>query len=267
MLINATDIYSRTPFLFAPPTFAAMCSDIADYPVAGAVAASAAVPGAFAPVVIESFPSQCKTPLPERVMAAASNPGASPILHSFAKALQRARTGQVKYVKLLDGGLVDNYGLSGITIARVASGTPYGPLRQEEAVKLRRMLFVVVDAGRGPQGDWTQTLEGPSGKDLVGAVIDTTMSNWRQELIKWRCGLKRAEVDRLRGRGGAWNCRDLKFTITRVSFDQLETARAKKLNAVPTSFTLPANTVDEVIHAGSDALKANTAFQAFLKDR
>jgi NTE family protein len=282
VLINATDIYSRTPFLFAPPTFAAMCSDIAEYPVAGAVAASAAVPGAFAPVVIESFPSQCKTPLPERVMNAANNPTASPILHSFAKALERARTGQVKYVKLLDGGLVDNYGLSGITIARAAAGTPYAPLQPEEAVKLRRMLFVVVDSGRGPQGDWAQTLEGPTGKDLVGAVIDTiidantrssyaafdaTMSNWRQELIKWRCGLKRDEVDRLRGRGGPWNCRDLKFTVTRVAVDQLDAARAKRLNAVPTSFTLPPATVDEVILAGRDALKANTAFQAFLKDR
>ena len=133
------------------------------------------------------------------------------------------------------------------------------------------MLFVVVDSGRGPQGDWAQTLEGPTGKDLVGAVIDTiidantrssyaafdaTMSNWRQELIKWRCGL-----------GGPWNCRDLKFTVTRVAFDQLDAARAKRLNAVPTSFTLPPATVDEVILAGRDALKANTAFQAFLKDR
>ena len=79
----------------------------------------------------------------------------------------------MKYIKLLDGGLVDNYGLSGITIARAAQGTPYGPLRPEEAVNLRRFLFLVVDAGLGPKGDWSQTLEGPTGKELVGAVIDT----------------------------------------------------------------------------------------------
>lgn len=281
VLINATDIYNRTPFLFAPASFAALCSDLAEYPVAGAVAASAAVPGAFAPVIVETFPEECKTPLPAAVIKAANSPGASPQLYSFAMALERARTGKVKYIKLLDGGLVDNYGLSGITIARAASGTPYGPLRPEEAVRLRRLLFVVVDAGRGPQGDWAQKLEGPSGKDLVTAVIDTIVDantrssyaafdamlrNWREELVRWRCGLKHAEVARLRGKGGPWNCRDVKFTVTRVSFDQLDAARAKKLNDVPTSFTLPVATVDELTQAGADALKANTAFQTFLKE-
>ncbi len=280
VLINATDIYNRTPFLFAPVTFAAMCSDLADYPVAGAVAASSAVPGVFAPVVIESFHGECKTPLPPAVAQAANNPSGSPLLYSFAKGLERAHSGQVKYVKLLDGGLVDNYGLSGITIARAAVGTPYGPLQPEEAVNLRRLLFVVVDAGLGPQGTWSQTVEGPSGKELVGAMMDAmldaskrssyaafeaTMKNWRDQLVRWRCGLKSAEVTRLRGKSGRWSCRDVKFTIARVSFEQLDAARAKKLNEVPTSFTLPAASVDELTRAGADALKENTAYQGFLR--
>ena len=281
ILINSTDIYSRTPFLFAPVTFAALCSDLAEYPIAGAVAASAAVPGAFAPIVIETFPGKCTTPLPPGVAAAANSPGASPLLHSFAEALERSRTGRVKYIKLLDGGLVDNYGLSGITIARAAQGTPYGPLQPQEAINMRRFLFLVVDAGLGPKGDWSQTLDGPTGKDLVGAVIDTiidantrssyaafdvTMAHWRNELVRWRCGLKADEVARLRGKGGPWNCRDLKITVARVAFDQLGAERAKKLDAVPTSFTLPAETVDELARAGGDALKANPAYQMFLKE-
>jgi len=282
VLINATDIYSRTPFLFSPLTFSALCSDITEYPIAGAVAASAAVPGAFAPIVVETFPGQCHTPLPEGMIRAANAPGASPQLHAFAQALERARTGQVKYVKLFDGGLADNYGLSGITIARASSLTPYGPMRPEEAVSIRRLLFVVVDAGRGPQGNWSQTLEGPTGKDLVGAVIDTvidantrssytafeaTMKNWREELIRWRCHLKREEVAKLRADAtGPWNCRDLKFTIARVSFEELGGARAAELNKVPTSFTLPTATVDALIQAGADALEANQAYQEFRRD-
>lgn len=280
VLINATDIYNRTPFLFAPVTFAAMCSDITDYPVAGAVAASAAVPGAFAPVIIESFHSDCNMPLPPAVVEAAKKPGDSPLVYSFAKGLERARSGQVKYIKLLDGGLVDNYGLSGLTIARAASGTPYGPLLPREAVSLRRFLFVVVDAGTGPQGDWSQTVEGPTGKQLIGAVMDTmldankrasysafeaTLKNWREQLMRWRCGLKSAEVARLRGKGGRWNCRDVTFTVARVSFEQLDAARAKRLNEIPTSFTLPAASVDDLTAAGGDALKANPAYQSFAR--
>ena len=280
VLINATDIYNHTPFLFAPVTFAAMCSDIADYPVAGAVAASAAVPGAFAPVVIESFHGRCQTPMPPAIVQAAKMPGASPMLYAFAKGLERARTGQVKYVKLLDGGLVDNYGLSGITIARAVSGTPYGPLRPKEAVRLRRLLFVVVDAGTGPQGDWSQTLEGPTGKELIGAVMDSmldaskrssyaafqaTLTNWRDQLVRWRCGLKRAEVARLRGGGGRWSCHDVKFTVLHVSFDEFDTARAKQLDKIPTSFTLPAASVDALTAAGGDALKANATYSRFVR--
>jgi NTE family protein len=280
-VINATNIYSRTPFLFSPPTFAAACSDITRYPIAAAVAASAAVPAAFAPVVIETFPDQCQTPLPAWIRKAAADESAPPLLHAYAKGLVDIRDGKVKYVKLFDGGLVDNYGLSGMTIMRAGQQTPYGPLRPEEAVNLRRFLFLVVDAGQAPQGDWSQTLKGPEGKELVGAVVDVlvdanahasysafeaTMQSWRNDMVRWRCGLKAAEVRRLRGQGGRWNCRDLKITVARISFDQLGAARARRLNQVPTSFTLPAETVDELTQAGGDALEGNAAYKKFLKE-
>src|SRR5690348_17244906 len=62
--INAADIYNRTAFIFAPVTFSALCSDLASYPVSLAVAASAAVPVVFAPIVIEHYHGGCSTPLP-----------------------------------------------------------------------------------------------------------------------------------------------------------------------------------------------------------
>jgi len=282
VLINATDIYSRTPFLFAPLTFAAACSDITRYQLAAAVAASAAVPAAFAPIVIETFPGECQTPLPEWVQAAAKNSTASPLVRGYAVGLEKIRDGRVKYVKLFDGGLIDNFGLSGLTIMRAGAGTPYGPLRPEEAVNMRRFLFLVVDAGQGPAGDWSTTLEGPAGKELVRAVVDVlidsnarasyaafeaTMRNWQDALVRWRCGLKHEEVVRLRGSDGPWNCRDLKIIVGRVSFDQLDAERAKRLAKVPTSFTLPAEAVDELIRAGGDALEVNPSFQAFVRGK
>ena len=220
--------------------------------------------------------------MPDWVVQAAKNTSGSPLVHAYAKSLVLAHDGQVKYIKLFDGGMVDNYGLSGITIVRAAARTPYGPLQPQEAVNLRRLVFLVVDAGRGPQGDWSQTVEGPAGKELVGAVFDAiidanshssyaafaaTLKNWRDAIVRWRCSLKPAEVARLRGHGGRWNCRDLKMTVGRVAFDALDPARAKQLNQVPTSFTLPAKTVDELAQAGGDALQANPEFQAFLRGK
>jgi predicted acylesterase/phospholipase RssA len=282
VLINATDIYNRTPFVFEPATFAAMCSDLTGYPIAAAVAASAAVPAAFAPVVLETFPGQCNAPLPEGMLRAARDPFTSPQLHAFARALERSRIGAVKYIKLLDGGLVDNFGLSSLTITREVAGTPYGPLQPNEAVNLRRLLFLVIDAGVGPGGQWSQTLEGPAGGALVSAVVDVvveansqssfaafeaTMRSWREQMVRWRCGLRSEEVARLRGRSGPWNCNDLKITVGRISFGQLDAERAKILNAVPTSFSLPPDAVDALTSAGADALQANPTFQAFLRER
>ena len=119
--INASDIYNRTAFIFAPVTFSALCSDLSSYPVSLAVAASAAVPVVFAPIVIQNYPGGCPVGLPSWVQRVHDNPNAPPLIKSYADALERYRSGEIKYVKLLDGGLVDNYGLAGFTIARLAS--------------------------------------------------------------------------------------------------------------------------------------------------
>jgi NTE family protein len=277
--INASDIYNRTPFLFSPVTFSALCSDLQNYPVSMAVAASAAVPVVFAPIVIKNFEGGCPVGLPEWVQRVRNDDNAAPLIRTSADALERYRSGEIKYVKLLDGGLVDNYGLAGFSITRLASRTPYGPLQPEEAVKLRRLLFLVVDSGRAPSGSWAQTVAGPSGVDLITATSDTAtgsgaigsytsfdgiMDDYRDDLVKWRCGLGEAERHRL-GAPPGWNCKDVKFFIGRLSFDQLGPERASALNAVETRFRLPPQQVDMLIDAGRDALKTNMVFRAFLK--
>lgn len=275
--INASDIYNRTPFVFGAVAFGAMCSNLSEYPLANAVAASAAVPVAFAPVVIQTFPGKCNDRLPHWIVRARDNTNAPPMLSSFAKAISRYHDGSMPYIKLLDGGLVDNYGLAGMTIARLSSDTPYGPISPRQAVKLRRALILVVDAKTGLSGNWINTIEGPTGADLVKAAADTaidasvagsftafnaTMTDWQGALVRWRCGLSAADRARY-GAGPNWNCRDLKFYVGRIGFDQLEGARAADLERVPTRFNLPPEQVDSVIEAGRDALRASPTFRSF----
>src|SRR5215467_3799561 len=276
--INAADIYDRTTFIFAPVTFSALCSDLASYPVSLAVGASAAVPVVFAPIVIQNYHGSCSTPLPAWVARVRNDPNASPLIKSYADALERYRSGAINYVKLLDGGLVDNYGLAGFTVARLAANTPFGPLAPQQAVKLRRFLFLVVDSGRAPSGQWAQTVPGPSGVDLIMATSDTatesgaigsysafdaTMSDWRKTLISWRCGLSEADRHRF-GVPPNWNCRDLEFYISRISFDLLGPERSAVLNKVETRFKLPPDQIDMLVTAGRDALSVNPKFRAFV---
>jgi NTE family protein len=276
--INAADIYNRTTFVFGATAFGALCSDLSSYPIADAVAASAAVPVVFAPVVIKSYKGGCGTRLPEWITRARSNPNAAPMLRSFADAIARYHDGSMNYVKLLDGGLVDNFGLTGFTIARLSSDTPYGPFTPEQAVRLRRSIFIIVDAGQAPSGDWVQTVDGPGGIELVRAAADTavdaslkasftafdaTMDEWQVQLVRWRCGLSSAQRQKL-GVPPGWNCRDLKFFIGRVAFDQLGMERAQLLNTIPTRFKLPVEQVDLLIDSGAEALRVNSGFRQFL---
>jgi NTE family protein len=276
--INAADIYDRTAFIFAPVTFSALCSDLASYPVSLAVAASAAVPVVFAPIVVQNFHGTCSTPLPGWVARVHNDPNAPPLIKSYADALERYRSGAINYIKLLDGGLVDNYGLAGFTAARLAANTPFGPLAPQQAVKLRRLLFLVVDSGRAPSGQWAQTVPGPKGVDLIMATSDTatesgaigsysafdaTMADWRKTLVGWRCGLSEADRHRF-GAPPGWNCRDLDFFISKISFDALGPDRAAALNRVETRFQLPPDQIDMLVTAGRDALNANPKFRAFV---
>lgn len=277
--INASDIYNRVPFVFGATAFTAICSDLTKFPLSNAVAASAAVPVAFAPIVVKAYPGTCTDPLPSWITRSAADRNASPMLRSFASAILRYREGKVPYIKLLDGGLVDNYGLSGFTISRESSDTAYGPLKPEQAVRLRRAMFLVVDAKEGLSGDWVRTVDGPTGVDLVKAAIDTTidasvgasftafertMTDWQNALVKWRCGLSAADRKRY-GAPANWNCRDVRFFVGRVGFDQLDPARAAELGKVPTRFNLPQQQVDEVIDAGRDALRISPTLRDFLR--
>ena len=276
--INASDVYDRTPFVFGRVLFGALCSDLTNYPISQAVAASAAVPVVFAPVVIQNFQGSCSVPLPDWVKRVRSQPDPSPLLSQFADALDRYHNGQVRYVKLLDGGIVDNYGLAGLTIARLASNTPYGPLEPEEGVKLRRLLFLVVDAGRAPSGNWVQTVQGPTGVDLITATSDTatgsgavgsyaafqyTMDDWQESLIKWRCRLSAADRRRF-GAPPGFNCHDVKFFVGRISFEQFDAPHAAALNAIETNFHLPPDQIELLISSGREALKNSPVFRSFL---
>jgi NTE family protein len=274
--INASDLYNRTPFLFSPITFAALCSDIGKYPLSKAVAASAAVPVAFVPMVLESFSGACTAPLPPWVDRVLADRNAGAQVRAFANALTRYRDPkQIKYVKLADGGITDNFGLSGLVIARAAAEKPYMPLAPEKAVRLRRFIFVVVNAGQAPEGDWARTIDGPAGAEMLNAVTDTAMNSavrsgfdafrlsireWEDAIRKWRCSLPAAEARRL-GASTDWRCSNFKFEIAEVGFDLFDPQRAARLSAIPTRFKLPTEDVDFLIQSGSEAVLNHPVFK------
>jgi len=278
--INASDIYNRTTFIYNTTNFGALCSDLRRYPLSEAVAASAAVPLVFAPIVIENYADRCQFTPPDWTYSA-DRPGAPAILRASAGALKRYREkSDVQFVKLLDGGMTDNLGLSGFVLELAAATKPYEPLTPKQVVNLKRFLFVVVDAGRPPGGDLAKSAESPELMDLIQAVSDTAvdanvraaydafvaqMETWRDRMIDYRCGLTPPEVVAFRGTTEGWDCRDLTLSVAKVSFEQMREPNVKaRLDKIPTRFKLPKDDVDLLISSAGSLLRQTPGYREFM---
>ena len=201
-------------------------------------------------------------------------------LKAYARSLRTYQNDpDVDYIKLLDGGLTDNIGVTGFAMERAAAKAPYGPLSPAEAVKLEKFVFIVVDSSVETQGDWVTTLAGPKLPQLTSAISNAGIRSsvrdefdalrlsvelWRGQLVAWRCGLSRETVLRLRGTLAGWSCRDVSFMVEDVTFEDLPPAEREKLNEIETRLKLPADQVDLLISSGRRALHSNLRLQQAL---
>jgi NTE family protein len=90
------------------------------------------------------------------------------------------------------------------------------------------------------------------------------MNDWVVKVRRWRCGLSAAERQRL-GLAADWRCNDISVFVERVGFDQFDRTRAQALDAIPTRFQLPQESVDLLIEAGAEAVRSNPTYQAFRR--
>lgn len=280
--LTASDIYNNTPFLFTPDVFAALCSDIDDLKIADAVAASAAFPGAFAPVNIETPKKDCQYVAPAWLQQALNSPSSSVRLRAYARALESYHSNRdLPYVRLLDGGLTDNLGITGLTLERAAAQNPYGPLSPRQAVRLRRFLFVVTDAGVQPRYSWGGKEASVRLDQVLIAAFDTAMASttrigldavtlalqhWQTALVTYRCGLSPEKVLELRGTLKDWDCADVSVTAHHISFRDADAALFSTLNMIPTRLTLPREDVDFVIDAARQAVIHNRDIASAVAD-
>lgn len=279
--INAADVANKTSFLFSPETFDALCSDLSSLPLSEAVAASAAFPLVFSPIVLEAHTERCNYREPDWLTAARHNPESTATLKAYGRLLERyADPEQVKYVKLLDGGITDNFGTIAFAVERAKSQTPYGPLTAEQAVRLRRLLFLVANSGVESEFDWTKQVKGPGGVELALSIVNSsmgsatrtaydamrlTLNDWHSDVVEYRCSLPLDEVRKLRGTLDGWDCQDLKLFVSEVSFEGLPKDMRAELNKIPTRLRLETAQVDLAIEAGQRATRADPEFNGFLK--
>ncbi len=269
LVIHATDLYNRAPFIFDRESFTAICSDFDDYPLAYAVAASAAVPVVFAPLTLQNFRMGCEA-LPEKAATVAGSRAAGSLVASeYAGALRRYETAKdLNYLKLYDGGLVDGVGTQSLLHLMVRSAPE--PIPEERAQRLRHVIVIVVDASTRIGGDLSKTVDSPKAPDAIVAAIDAMINipnlqsfdafrnhlpAWRDRFVKWRCGNGRAKR----------NCGDLDVDVVRLALtDIVDPPVARRIMTLHNRLTLDAKDVDFLSGLGRRLLIEHPGYQRFL---
>lgn len=170
---STSDIYSRTPFVFRKKTaFDALCSDISTYRVAEAVAASAAVPLAFAPIIAGTFPG-LRHAVPAWIERARRDPSAQPMLRSFAEAPSLSR----RFDAFVSCSTAASSTISAVRFHyRAARGAaPFQPMTERQAVRCAADRQSSSWFSRNISRDFAQQIEGPTGVELVSAAADTAI--------------------------------------------------------------------------------------------
>ncbi|MCZ6795594.1 MAG: patatin-like phospholipase family protein, partial [Planctomycetota bacterium] len=153
VIINATNMAMGSQFPFTQDQFDLLGSDLGSYPVANAVAASAAVPVALSPVTLRNHPASSGYRLPEWIRENLADPTRDAKLFRRAKSLApyHEKKKRHRYVHLLDGGISDNLGL-GVLLDEFRQGyiqqLVHGVSLDEElpVQRIENLLLIVVNA-------------------------------------------------------------------------------------------------------------------------
>lgn len=267
LLLHATDLYNRAPFSFDRASFRTICSDYNSFPLSHAVAASSAVPVLFAPIVLENFNPAC--PLVPGVPA---TPAASSAVVSHLQETQAryATAPDLRYLKLLDGGLVDN--LATQNLMKSMRGPAPSPLPEATAREVRRIVVIVADASLRVGGDMSTTTDGPGALDAITASIDAMIDvssrasldrlqeetgRWRQRLIRWRCDAVRTQ-----------DCDKLEVRLVRLSLADIRAPEARaRILRLRYKLSLKADEVDFLSGLGRDLLAAGLRHDRIIATR
>ena len=260
IVINATDVSTGARFDFTQYTFDLMCSDLSDFPISRAVAASSAVPGLLTPVTMWNYAGSCGFEGPEWVRRDYREEDGRIRLRSRELGAMLDRTNR-PFVHLVDGGVSDNLGLRPIldTIT-LLEGSP--ELRQDLRVsRVKRLVVISANAYSAPEKDWDKSPSPPGALKSAAAAASLTLDRYSLETLE----LVRSEFSRWQRQLGAVS--DLKLYPIMLNFSNFKDPKQRSffLN-LPTSFFLPAPDVDKLREAGHQLLRENEVFQELLRD-
>jgi len=275
--IGATDISYGNPFIFTQETFDLICSDLSEFPIARAVAASNGFPGLFSPVTLTSHTADCggRRPGWERRIGESERNDPLSRLGMQANVLdQYLDPDRTSYLHLADGGVSDNLAM------RVTGGMMQNLAQSPKALtargadRIRRVLVLSID-GEGAQDTSVAKRKSVGGLfSLLGLVSGGQIDHYNFETLNAVTGQLRDAVQALRtarcARGPMIDgtpCGDVQAELIHISLAGMPNSPEKAaLLAIPTGLTLQPHDVDLLVAAGETAITTSGPLRRFINN-
>jgi NTE family protein len=267
--IDATDVDNEQVFTFTQDQFDLICSDLSQYSLARAVAASNGFPVLFTPITLKSY-SECHNRVPAWVQSERDEDELSRT-HQLAQTARRyldpART---RYVHLLDGGVADNLAMRGM-INAILVLTHENMQTKIDMSRIRRILLISADGEAENQaaGALKPSLSGLG--QVFNAVSGTQIDSYNFEtliLAKEQIGELRDLIKKQRCSGApptdGHPCGDVEAYFAHLSLAGIaDPAERARLGKIPTGLTIDSADVASLVAAGEQQVRESSALRDF----
>lgn len=268
LVVNATDIAKGARFEFTQEQFDQIYSDLGSYHIGHAVAASACFPGAFPPMTVRNYERGADYAAPEWADKALEQGDTDSMTYRQASNFKSYGVPGHSFVHLSDGGIADNLGLLPVIFLLRRTTEGYGPSEDSLYGKASTILVLTVNSEVKAPRAWDM-MQSPVG--LISTLFSagtTPLSNFTAAQIEYMKLLienRDLEAKLSEQEGTAATRHNPKLHFVEVSFARAaDPAERDVLNAMPTSFSLSHEQVDQLRSAAAGILETHPGFQAFL---
>lgn len=279
ILINATDMGMGRQFSFTQDYFDLIYSDLNSYPLGYAVAASSAFPGAFSELLLKNYPKGPDFVFPERFADLIANNQRGSTQFRTASDLFAYTDPEKIFVHLSDGGVSDNLGLLPIIANLMDPKQPFKLIPTIPGGKAQKIVIITVNAAPRPVDTRSSEGKAPGILKLLGTASATPMGWFTDAQIAYlNLLIQHLEETVTTPQGAvpamgtnaeriAHNEAVRRFYFTDVGFARIDSDEEREFfQTIPTSFTIPAETIDRLRAIGGVLLESDPAFQQLIAE-
>lgn len=284
ILINSTDAIMGSRFSFNKITFDFICSDLSQFPVSRAVAASSAVPIIFSSVTIRNYAGTCGYEPPKWIRDALNERDTLSRRYQLSLTAKDYLNREDRpFIHLYDGGLSDNLGVRPLLDRVDVAGDAWQAIKSAGLERTRKLVIIVVNAQTEPDTSPNKVDESVSLTDTVNTVSSVPLARYsfetldllRKNLDIWEKDIPQKRCEHARKNAAQQSslkldetsCGDFRYHLIEVNFGKLPNEEESLyLKSLPTSFSLDTKDVDHLREVAARILTNSKEFNTLLID-